>query len=81
MKLFIGNLSWNATEADLRKSFGRFGVISDLKIILDKDSGKSRGFGFVSYETKEAGETAIHEMDGTDFLGRALRVSPAVERR
>lgn len=80
MKLFIGNISWKSTEEDLRKQFGRFGTIADLKLIEDKETGKSRGFGFISYEDRREGEIAIREMDGAELNGRQLRVSEAQER-
>lgn len=81
MKLFVGNISWDAVENDLRKAFSPFGTITDLKIVMDRDSGRSRGFGFVAYSEKREAETALREMDGAEFMGRSLRVSPAQDRR
>lgn len=80
LKLFIGNLSWSASDNDLRKEFGKFGTITELKIITDRETGKSRGFGFVGYSTAQEAETAIREMDGREFMGRSVRVSLAQER-
>lgn len=78
MKLFVGNLSWDATEEDIFEAFGKFGTISECKVITDRESGKSRGFAFITLEG--GGDAAIKEMDGSEFLGRELRVSIAKER-
>jgi RNA recognition motif-containing protein len=77
-KLFIGNLSWDATAADLEQAFGEFGAITDATVITDRMSGRSRGFGFV--ELEDGAEAAIAAMDGKEFQGRELVVNEARPR-
>lgn len=76
-KLFVGGLSWDTDDMGLRRAFERFGEVTDAKVISDRDTGRSRGFGFVSFTDGEAGATAISEMDGTSLDGRAIRVNEA----
>ena len=80
-KLYIGNLSWNANENDLQSAFEPFGTIEEVKIVVDRETNRSRGFGFVKYATAEEAQAAIKQLDGTDFMGRALRVSVAEDRQ
>lgn len=77
MNIYVGNLSYQATEEELRNTFGEFGPVSSVKIIKDKFSGESRGFGFVEMAERNDGEKAITELDGKDIKGRALRVTEA----
>lgn len=79
-KLFVGGLSWDTTEDGLREAFGRFGETSDVKVVLDRDSGRSRGFGFVSFADPAAAAQAMKEMDGQQLDGRAIRVNEANDR-
>lgn len=79
-KLFIGGLSWGVDDEMLRESFEQFGEVSEARVILDRDSGRSRGFGFVTYEDSEAAMNAITEMDGKSLNGRDIRVNEAQER-
>lgn len=79
-KLFVGNLSWNTRDDSLMQAFSQFGEVSDAKVILDRDTGRSRGFGFVTFDDDEAGERAIAAMNGADLDGRPLRVNEAQER-
>ena len=79
-KLFVGGLSWNTNDTLLRQSFERFGSVSDAKVILDRESGRSRGFGFVTFDDDEAAHSAISEMDGSNLDGRDIRVNEAQER-
>ena len=76
-KLFVGGLSWDTDDMGLRRAFERFGEISEAKVINDRDTGRSRGFGFVSFEDGAAGAEAIAEMDGTSLDGRNIRVNEA----
>ena len=76
-KLFVGGLSWDTDDMGLRRAFERFGEISEAKVINDRNTGRSRGFGFVSFEDGEAGGAAIEEMDGTALDGRNIRVNEA----
>ena len=79
-KLYIGNLPWSATEADLRELFTPFGEVLSAAVITDRDTGRSRGFGFVEMD-QDAAAKAIAELDGRDYSGRALRVNEAQDKR
>ena len=80
MKLFVGSLSWNTSDGDLEQAFGRFGDLVEAKVIMDRDSGRSRGFGFVTFSDGEAGRKAIEELDGTELDGRTIRVNEAHDK-
>jgi len=79
-KLFVGGLSWNTDDPGLRQAFERFGEVIEAKVITDRDSGRSRGFGFVTLATSEAAQQAISEMDGATLDGRSLRVNEAHDK-
>ena len=76
-KLFVGNISWDASDEDLSKLFAAHGEVTSARIVTDKFSGKSRGFGFVEMGTDEEAKAAIDALDGTDFLGRDIAVNVA----
>ena len=76
-KLFVGNLSFNATTADLEALFGQAGVVSSVNIISDKFTGQSRGFGFVEMGSTQEAQTAIERFNGYELQGRALTVNEA----
>lgn len=78
-KLYVGNLPWRCTEDELREFFGSFGAVQSVAIITDRDTGRSRGFGFIEMDDADAAR-AIEGADGKDFGGRPLRVSEARER-
>ena len=80
-KLFVGSLSWNTAENDLREAFDRFGDISEVKIITDRATGRSRGFGFITFEQDGDADAAMEAMNGTTLDGRAITVNEARERR
>jgi len=80
-KLFVGNLSWNTGDDSLFEAFTQFGEVTEAKVITDRDTGRSRGFGFVTFEDDDAGEKAISAMNGVELDGRELRVNEAQERR
>ncbi|MCS5538775.1 MAG: RNA-binding protein [Roseibacillus sp.] len=80
MKLYVGNLPFSATEDEIRSLFENFGGAVDLHIPLDRETGRPRGFAFVTLSTREHGEAAIESLDGKDMDGRALRISEAQER-
>lgn len=80
-RLFVGNLSFNTTEDGLRDAFETYGVVSDTKIITDRETGRSRGFGFVTLDTEQAAQAAVEGLNGTQLDGRDLRVNEAEERR
>ena len=77
MNLYVGNLVFDVTESDIREAFEAFGQVTEVRLIMDKFSGKSKGFGFVEMPTKEEAEKAIEEMNGKEFMGRALSVNVA----
>jgi len=79
-KLFVGSLSWNTTDQQLEEAFARFGEITEAKVITDRDTGRSRGFGFVTFQDSDAADTAIEEMNGAQLDGRAITVNEARER-
>ena len=81
-KLFVGNLSYNTTEADLRAAFSADGrQVKEVAIITDRMTGQPRGFAFVQMATNEDAAAAIQSLDGTQLDGRALRVNEAQERQ
>ena len=80
-KLFVGSLSWDTTDQGLHEAFAQFGEITEAKVITDRDTGRSRGFGFVTFNDDEAADKAIQEMDGFQLDGRAIRVNEAHDRR
>ena len=78
--IYIGNLPWSYRDENLKELFEEHGEVTSAKVIVDRMSGRSRGFGFVEMESKEAGEAAIEALDGNDFGGRDLRVNEAKPR-
>ena len=78
-KLFVGNLSYNATEEELNDLFSRFGEITSVKIVKDFESGKSKGFGFIEMVNEAEANAAIQNLNGYDYKGRALKISEAKE--
>jgi RNA recognition motif-containing protein len=81
MNIYVGNLPRAATEDDLRQAFEPFGQVSSVKIITDKYTGDSRGFGFVEMSNNSEAQSAISGLDGKDLKGRSLRVNEARPRR
>ncbi len=79
-KLFVGSLSWNTTDATLRSAFEKFGAMSEVKVVTDRDTGRSRGFGFVSFVEEEDAKKAIAAMNGTELDGRTIKVDMAQEK-
>jgi len=79
-KLYIGNLDYNTTEVDLEGSFSKFGSIESVRVIRDHETDRSRGFGFVNFQDKESGITALDEMNNSDLLGRQMNVKIANDR-
>jgi RNA recognition motif-containing protein len=76
-KLYVGNLSYNVTEERLQQHFAQHGTVISARIITDKFSGRSKGFGFVEMSSAQEAEKAISSMNGTDFEGRNIVVSEA----
>lgn len=79
-KVFVGGISWNSTDEDLKEHFSSVGTVVEAKIVLDRETGRSRGFGFVTFETEDEAKKAIEELDGSELDGRAIHVSEAKER-
>jgi len=80
-RLYVGNISWGTTEESLIDWFNQCGTVVEARIMIDRDSGRSRGFGFVSMSADEEAERAIVELDGRDLDGRPLKVNEARERK
>jgi RNA recognition motif-containing protein len=79
-KLFVGGLSWATDDELLRQAFEKFGAVEDARVITDRETGRSRGFGFVSFDAPDSAEKAMSEMDGADLDGRSLKVNEAQEK-
>jgi RNA recognition motif-containing protein len=80
MNIYVGNLLREATEDDLRQAFEAFGQVTSVKIITDRYTGDSRGFGFVEMPDHQEAKAALSGLDGKDFKGRALKVNEARPR-
>jgi RNA recognition motif-containing protein len=79
-RLYVGNLSYNTTEIGLRDAFGQIGAVADAKIVMDRDSGRPRGFGFVEMGSDQEAQDAIGQLNGRELDGRAINVNEAQER-
>lgn len=79
-KLFVGSLSWNTTSDQLRNAFAACGEVTEVKVVMNRDTGRSRGFGFVTYESEQGAARAIETLDGSTLDGRSIRVDRANER-
>ncbi len=77
MKLYVGNLSYRLTDAELEDAFAAFGNVLSAKIIMERETNRSKGFGFVEFESKEEGEQAIEGLNGKDLAGRTVVVNEA----
>jgi RNA recognition motif-containing protein len=77
MNIYVSNLSFNVQDEDLRGFFAEYGEVSSAKVILDRESGRSRGFGFVEMPDNAAAQTAISELDGATVEGRNIKVMEA----
>jgi cold-inducible RNA-binding protein len=77
MKLYIGNLSWNTSQEELQSLFAQFGTVTDAVVMMDKFTGRSRGFGFVTMSSASEGQAAIEGMHGKPVGGRNLTVNEA----
>ena len=76
-KIYVGNLAFSVTDDELQQAFASFGTIMSARVVMDKMSGRSKGFGFVEIEDDSAADTAIEKMNGQTIGGRAVRVSEA----
>ena len=80
MKLYVGNLSFQTSSFDLDELFAGIGTVESASVVEDRETGRSRGFGFVEMANQEDGEKAIAELNGTDFAGREIKVNEAKPR-
>ena len=80
MKLYVGNLAFETSGDNLRQHFAQAGTVETATVVVDRDTGRSRGFGFVEMATKEEGEAAIAQFNGNDLNGRNLTVNVAKPR-
>ena len=80
MNIFIGNLSYEVSDEDLKTLFSQFGSVISAKVIVDSDTGQSRGFGFVELESKDQGQKAIAGLNGVELKGRTVKVNEARPR-
>jgi len=80
MKLYVGNLSFNTGNTELEQLFASIGTVESATVVEDRETGRSRGFGFVEMSSKEEGERAIAELNGKEFEGRELKVNEAKPR-
>jgi cold-inducible RNA-binding protein len=79
-RIYVANISFQASEQDLKSHFSGFGEVQDVKILSDRDTGRSRGFGFITMQTEAEASSAISGLNDSDFMGRRLFVSVARER-
>jgi RNA recognition motif-containing protein len=79
-KIFVGGLSWNTNDDGLRHAFEPFGNIDEAKVIQDRDTGRSRGFGFVTFADADGAQKAIAAMDGKELDGRTIKVNEAEDK-
>ena len=80
-KLFVGGLSWGVDDDMLGESFKKFGPLTEVKVITDRETGRSRGFGFVTFENSDDADQACSQMDGVEIDGRAVKVNEAQDKR
>ena len=75
MNIYVGNLSYQVSEEELKDEFKNFGDVKSTKIIIDRETGRSKGFGFVEMEQSEDGENAVNQLNGKDLKGRNIKVN------
>lgn len=78
-KIYVGNLGYSVTNESLSDKFAQFGTVQSAKIIIDRDTNRSKGFGFVEMSSRNEAARAISDLNGTEFEGRAMNVSEAKE--
>ena len=79
-KVFVGGLSWSTDDEGLHEAFSQFGHVEEAKVINDRETGRSRGFGFVTFSDSEGTRRAIAEMDGKELHGRSVKVNEAQDK-
>jgi len=81
MNIYVGNLHYGVTEDELTETFGKFGTVNSVKVITDKYSGQSKGFGFIEMEDDTEGNQAVSELNGVEMSGRNIKVNIAHEKK
>jgi RNA recognition motif-containing protein len=81
MNIYVGNLPYTTTDEDLRTAFAAYGSVTSARVVFDKETGRSRGFGFVEMSNSSEALTAIEKLNQTDMQGRQLRINEARARR
>src|SRR4029078_3570716 len=79
-RLYVGNLSFNSTELTLRDAFGQVGTVTDVKMVMDRETGRPRGFAFVEMSSDQEAQAAIEQLNARELDGRAIKVNEAQER-
>jgi len=79
-KVYVGNMSYDTSQADLEQMFGEHGTVESAQVIMDRDTGRSKGFGFIEMSSEDEAQAAITALDGKDCGGRALKVNEAKPR-
>lgn len=80
MNMYVSNLGYHITEDDLRKLFEQYGQVSSAKVVMDRETGRSRGFGFVEMDAKPEAEAAMSKLNGKELEGRSISVTVAREK-
>lgn len=80
MNIYVGNLSYNTSDAELREAFAQYGAVDDARVVQDKFTGRSRGFGFVEMANDSEAQTAISQLNGASLQGRTITVNEARPR-
>ena len=81
MNIYVGNLPFRTTDDDLRRAFSAHGTVTSAQVIMDRETGRSRGFGFVEMGSDAEANAAIKQLDGLDYEGRAMKVNEAKPQR
>ncbi|GJD06576.1 Glycine-rich RNA-binding protein RZ1A [Galdieria sulphuraria] len=79
-RVFVGGLPWSISEEDLKQVFSKYGEVVDARVVIDRETGRSRGFGFISYAESSSVDECIAALDGQDLQGRTIRVNKAMTR-
>lgn len=79
-RVFVGGLSWNTTDEQLQETFALYGEVVEANVLTERETGRSRGFGFVTMATADQVQAAIEALDGSRLDGRSIRVSPAEDK-
>lgn len=81
MNMYVGNLNYKVREGDLEEAMGAYGVITSVKVIKDRETGRSKGFAFVEMENDDKATIAMNELNGSEFMGRQLVIKEALPKK